>query len=106
MKIPLITLWKEKKDLNLTRELYLSKKAIVDLFKISPIEFVIADVGKDLNWITVENCFTFWKSEVVIHLADDLNEIFLDEFPENYAYVASLWKGGAQESIVLLEKFH
>jgi hypothetical protein len=74
--------------------------------KIAAVEFVIADVGLNLQWIIVEKCYEFWKSEVTEHLADDLNKIFMDEFPGNYAYISSLWKGGTEGLVILIEKFH
>lgn len=106
MLIPLTKLWTDQEDIAAERGKYLTAENIKEILKKNPVEFVIADVGLKLNWISFDKSFDFWKSEVKQHLANDPNFINLDSFPENYAYVASEWVGEIQIPIILLEKYH
>jgi hypothetical protein len=105
-KIPLETLWTNELEIPAKRKSYLTKNDIKQLLKQSKLQFVIADGGYKLNWIEINKCFDFWKSEVEKHLATDINKIYLDNFPDNYAYIASEWIGEIETPIVLLEKVH
>ncbi len=105
-KIPLETIWTNEHEIPAKRRLYLARNDIRQLLKQSKLQFIIADVGHKLNWIEINKCFNFWKSEVEKHLATDINKIYLDNFRDNYAYIASEWIGEIQAPIVLLEKVH
>ena len=89
------------------RERWLSQADLRDILKQNPVEFFIADVGSPLRRVAVEKCYEFWKSEVQAHLADNADLGFiLEDYPGNYAYIASEWKSTNEASIVLLEKHH
>ena len=94
------------KESQFKRQNYLDKNSIKELIGIKLLEFVIADIGKELNWITKENCFEFWKTELQLHLANDHNHIKITNNPNEYVYVASLWTNESNSTIILLEKFH
>ena len=85
---------------------YLTTENIRELLKEHLIMFVIADIGLKLTWISSDKSFDFWKTEVKPHLAEEINHINLDNFPDNYAYVASEWSEETKGSIILLEKYH
>lgn len=104
--IPMMSLWRDNRDIAAKRERYLTADNLRDILSIHPIEFVVADVGNVLVWMSYDQCFDFWKNEIKAHLADELTHIYLDNFPENYAYVASMWIDGTEPPIVLLEKYH
>ena len=54
-----------------------------------------------------ENCFEFWKSEIKPHLIVNPAEGFsVDDYPGEYAYIASEWIGDSKSPIVLLEMYH
>lgn len=106
-QIPLTHLWKDQEDLCVKRERNLTQNDIREILKQYPIEFVIADIGSKLKWISVEKCYEFWKSEVQGHLVDNQNkDIYLEGFSKEYAYFASEWTGEIQTPIILLEKHH
>lgn len=105
-QFPLTNLWTDIKDISARREKFLTADNIQDMLKEYPIEFVVANVGEKLKWISYEKSFDFWKTELKPHLANDINSINLDNFPDNYAYIASEWTGEIQTLIVLLEKYH
>jgi len=105
-QIPLTRLWKDEEDVVAKRSRYLTTENIKQVLKEFPVEFVIADIGCKLQWIGLDASFDFWKTELRSHLINDRDNIDLDQFPDNYAYVASQWFGECQNMIILLEKHH
>jgi hypothetical protein len=80
---------------------------LIDLLRRCAVEFYVADVGHPLLRIDVTKCFDFWQNEVKAHLVDDPECGFsLENFPGEYAYLASEWSGQIQTPIILLEKHH
>jgi hypothetical protein len=57
-------------------------------------------------WIELNDCWTFWKNEVKPHLARNVDEIILAEYPDRYAYVAKRWSTRFSEPVIVLEKHH
>jgi hypothetical protein len=82
-----------------------SHDEIRDKLREAPCEFVIADVGKALDWIPLDRCYAFWKTEVRRHLAPDPLRMPLSAFPGEYCYVACEWKT-RENCIILLERHH
>ena len=106
-KIPMKEIWNHKGALQAIRDRYLSANALKDMLKKFPVEFVIANVGDTLKSVPVSKCYEFWKSEVKAHLISSPDEPFrLEDFPKEYAYLASEWVGEIKNPIVLLEKYH
>lgn len=103
--IPLNHLWKPNGEETNERGEYLSIQALFEILNSSSFEFAIADCGLPLKWIDKKDSFDFWKSEVNTRLADPSKPIDLDDYPSNYAYLASKWtdKDGI---VILLEKYH
>ncbi len=106
-RIPLNTLWDEEGEVAATRTRSLSKSVLTEMLSKYPVEFYVADIGQSLRRVEVHKCYSFWKSEVKAHLVNDTDEkIILENYPGEYAYVASEWSGEIQAPIVLLEKLH
>lgn len=105
-QLPLKTLWKESKYISFTREKYLDRKSIEALLAKTSVEFAVADVGSKLNWVAIDKCYYFWKLEVREHFADNPDKIYLEHFPDNYAYIGSKWTSENGLQIILLEKIH
>jgi hypothetical protein len=105
-KIPLSQLWDSNKLLEAKREAYLTQADIKGILQTEPTVFIVANLGKTLQWIKPSEIYAFWKSTAKNHIADDLSRIDYESFPDNYAFVASKWVGEGEEVIVLLEKFH
>jgi hypothetical protein len=105
-QLPLTNLWTDKKNIFAKREKYLTASDIQETLKKYPVEFVVAIIGEKLNWISYDKSFDFWKTELKPHLADDINNINLDSYLNNYAYVASEWISEVKTHIILLEKYH
>src|SRR5215203_4926531 len=104
-EIPLENIWNSQKEMNIQRSSFLTKERIKEMLRNGPVDFILADVGNKLEWIATSNCYNFWKSEVEIHLTENLPEIDLDDFPNDYAYIASEWTGDIKTPIILLEKY-
>ena len=85
----------------------LKRTEIAELLRTGAIEFVVADVGRPLDWIDPHDCFSFWKNEVKSHLADAGSQIEPENFPGAYCYAASQWVcEEIARPIVLLERYH
>lgn len=103
--IPLNILWTNDTEVQAERSTYLSPNDIRSLLKESPVQFIVADVGHKLKWIDDDQCFDFWKAEKN-HIAENPGQVNLEDFIDNYAYIASRWTGEQDIPIVLLEKVH
>lgn len=108
-QLPLPELWNEHGLVEATRERTRRRADVKSLLQSTPVQFVVADVGKHLRWIPEEDRFVFWKSDARDHIVEDPERpIDIYAYPEGYAYVASEWVGDplAPARIVLLERYH
>jgi hypothetical protein len=105
IQTPLTELWTSKEALGHKRIRNLGKEDIRAMIKAKPIEFVFADVGRQLIWTDKSKCFDVWKNEIEKHLIER-EKIKLDDYPDSYGYVASEWANDGSSPIVLLEKLH
>jgi hypothetical protein len=106
-RIPLNVLWDEAGEVAATRERWLSKSALREMLRKYPVVFYVAEVGKPLRQVGVQECYDFWKSEVRVHVVENPDSEFrLNDFPGEYAYLASEWSGEIPTPIVLLEMHH
>ncbi|MFN8360918.1 MAG: hypothetical protein U0264_13475 [Candidatus Kapaibacterium sp.] len=104
--LPLLSIWVAGRDLTAERVGYLSSKEIQQILHLQPVEFVVPNVGDTLQWIGINACYDFWKSEAKSHIADNTDHIELRNFPGEYAYIASAWIGEFETPVVVLEKVH
>jgi hypothetical protein len=101
---PLTELWTDEGLVDAKRGRQLSTSDLKEI--LNDVIFVVADVGQKLNWIKKEKVFDFWKTDLQKHLWNKSDEIKLDNFPDNYAYLATEWTDKADTKIILLEKLH
>jgi len=104
-KIPLTELWDESGTIGGGRIRDLNENTLLEMIRSGSVRFVVADCGLKLDWISREKHFDFWKT-IRPQVADPAERIFLRNFPNETAYVASEWRGRAGECLVLLEKYH
>jgi hypothetical protein len=105
-RLPLEQLWNKDGDVAATRWRRLDRAAIRDLLGRGPVQFVVADVGRQLRWIPESERFRFWKADGTVHLADG-ERVDLLTFPDGIAYTASEWTRSPDGvPIVLLETHH
>jgi hypothetical protein len=106
MGIPLAELWTDEGALRAMRGGPLDREAIRDRLNRGPVRFVVANVGRPLEWVPLGRRFEFWKRDVTVRLAD-ADKTHLDEFSDGMAYHASEWTDSDDETpIVLLEVAH
>ena len=107
--LPLRELWNSNGVVAAEEHGALNSDDIGQLLRLGKVRFVVADVGRPLYWVPLEQCHTFWKVKVKERLVDPViseSGIFLDEYPGAYCYLASAWQPDTGERIVLLSKFH
>ena len=105
-KIPLECLWTEEEELDFERQKYLNGEEIKEILKAGPVRLIVADVGQKLKWIPLDKCFERYKKEIKEHIIDHLENIDLEKFKYNFAYIASLWTDKANKKVVVLEQVH
>ena len=105
-KIPLESIWTDKKELLVKRIAYLTVKDVAQLLSNAAVQFVVADVGLKLKWIDANQRFEFWNKEAKRHIVDSVNKFELASFVGNYVYVASWWEAPDEAPIITLEKYH
>jgi hypothetical protein len=105
-KMPMDSIWTENEELKSERKEYLSQNQVSEILKEGPLQFLIADVGNKLIWTKVDECYKMYKSYFKDHILRDVNYINLDDYKDNFCYLASLWIGESKTPVILLEKFH
>ena len=105
-KMPLTELWNDSGVIAAKKVRDLGSSEIVSMLRAGRVRFVVADIRHHLQWIPLEDCYEFWKSEVKMHLTQPDANTYLEDFPGEYCYLASEWKAEVGEPIVLLEKSH
>jgi len=106
-RLPLDRLWDEDVDIPAQRERYLSRPLLHEMLRQCSVEFYVADIGSPLRRVDVAHCYEFWKSEAAKNIVDDPEAGFrLEDYPGQFAYIASEWSGEIHTPIVLLEKHH
>jgi hypothetical protein len=103
---PLHQLWNDRGIVSEKELRELHAADIAELLRAGRVQFVVANVGSSLKWIPIDECYSFWKSEVKYHLADSGADNYLEDFPDDYCYLASEWESRDGESIVLLVMLH
>jgi len=104
-RIPLRNLWTDDlKEIKAKRGRRLTTSDIQSMLQVGTVTFVVANLGTPLQWIQLDECFRFWKS-IKNNIADE-EEIFLDNYPDEFAYVATEWNEESGERIILLETHH
>ena len=105
-QIPLTELWNSSGPLNAFRVEGLGETDIVRLLR-DGASFVVAGVGLPLRWISEDDRFAFWKTEVRCRLvAPEADGFCLDDYPGSYCYVAAMWKCASTAPVIVLEKHH
>lgn len=104
--MPIEALWDESGETISERVGPLTSSGIADLLRTGPVRFVVADVGRPLQWIAPNRCFEFWKEGLKHNVCEDGKKRPLDTYPGSYCFLASLWRDTTAGAVVLLEKHH
>ena len=104
--MPLSHLWGKEGQLEAQRVRRVGNDEISELMR-NGSTFVVADVGHPLRWIPEQDRFAFWKAEVKGRLVPPHADRFcLEAYPNEYCYVASVWRCAGSKSVIVLEKHH
>src|SRR5262249_27680064 len=105
-RMPLSDLWDKSGQLNAHRVKHVGRKEITQLLRDAST-FVVADVGHPLRWIPEKDRFNFWKTEVKDHMVPaEVNSFYLEDYPNEYCFVASVWHCVESKPVVVLERHH
>lgn len=105
--LPLDEVWGPDGTLALERGADLDRSAVETMLRKDPVQFLIADVGKPLEWVPLGDSRKFWRRDAAERLVGPKETGRLDDFTESYFYRAQAWVDGEGEVIlVLLEKNH
>jgi len=103
---PLTELWNSNGLLDAHRAENLGETDIVRLLQ-NGSSLVVAEAGQPLQWISGDDRFAFWTTEVKCRLvAAAADGFYLDDYPDNYCYVASMWQCAPSTPVIVLEKHH
>ncbi len=83
-------LWDDAGPLAATPVRDLTAFDIRTLLQAGSVWFVVANIASPLRWVSVGECFRFWKAEVQSRVADP-GGARLEDFPGEYCYFASEW---------------
>ena len=87
-RMPLTELWNEHGVIRAEKIRELGSSEIASMLRVGKLRFVVADIAHHLEWVSPEDCYQLWKSEVKMHLAQPDNKIYLEDFPGEYCYSA------------------
>lgn len=105
--MPLTAIWNREGELKAERVRELGVDDIKSVLRNGTTQFVVADVGKPLDWIDQTLSFEFWDKTVKHRLVEPGLEGFaLEDFPGEYCYCATLWKTQELVDIIVLETCH
>ncbi|HXH42250.1 MAG TPA: hypothetical protein VNK51_00210 [Bradyrhizobium sp.] len=106
VSLPLAELWTDKGPLHLQRAERVGDAEIVQLLQ-GGSTFVVAEVGKPLQWILAADRFAFWKTELKCRLVPaDVDNFDIGSYRGGYCYLASAWRNHSSSPIVVLEMHH
>jgi len=103
--MPLTEIWDDRGTILGERIRYLDQITVRELLRSGAVQFVVADPGLELDWIPAEKRFAFWKTARP-QVANTDGPVCLEEFPHEFYYIASEWRGRAGECLILLERHH
>lgn len=103
--IPLAELWDDTGPIAGSRSASLTADDLRRRLRQGPVRFVVADLDAPLNWLPASACYDFWKLELKARLAET-KEFYLEDFPDEYCYLASEWRLDAGDTVILLEMYH
>ena len=106
-QMPQNELWNDHRIVSTKKIRSLSADDIADILRLGKARFVVANIGEHLKWIPFEESYGFWKSEVKMRVVNpEENRFYLEDFPEEYCYIAEEWEADEGERIILLMMSH
>jgi hypothetical protein len=109
--IPMDALWDPTwRVLDAARMAYVDAEEIRERLRSGNAQLLIADLGSGLVRVDGPDAFALWKNELLPRLVspEKFEEGFtLEDYPDHYCYVASVWEGPEiKRPTLLFEKYH
>ncbi|RSK30166.1 hypothetical protein [Hymenobacter metallilatus] len=104
--IPLEQLWNEAEILPHERQEYLNEQEVQDLLKNGNVPIVLASCGLKLAWIAPLEALARFKREIKGHIVNNPDRFVLQDYEDDWCYLASLWNNTLEERVLLLETYH
>ena len=108
-RTPLKQLWNDDGYLEGVLVAELGADEISAMLQDETVNFVVACVGGPLRWIPPSDAKSFWDTDAkrrIVEPTDDPDGFSLDDFPDNCAYVANLWRVDGIPSVVVITVSH
>ena len=99
--LPIGELWAGPRLVSTIKVRDLDASQVVDLLRSELVRFVIAEVGKPLQWVPNNERYDFWKNVVKSHFGIPESSA---RFADEYYYLGCEWKSYDGDTIVLLSK--
>jgi hypothetical protein len=110
-QIPLWELWTDRGPLAVTRIRSLAMSDLAVALHAGPLlgpaRFVIADIGKPLQWLDSFQKLAFLHDEATGRIVDpSAADVRLADFPGEYCFAVSEWRDDSSAPIYLFERYH
>jgi len=108
-RMPLDALWDSHGELRLEKKRAVGLVQVADLLRHGRVRFVLANCGDPLKWVPEEAIYRFWSEDVKARLVEPgeaENSFRLEDYPDEYCYLATEWGGEGEVPVVLLEMYH
>ena len=105
-KLPLQVICDDSGLVSQVRGRWLNQVKIREYLRKSAIRFIVADIGKEIRWVPLPDCYLFWKTEQA-HIASPESNVSTNDYDGGYFYFASEWMNAKyKEPLILLERHH
>ncbi len=84
----------------------MTEREALELLLDGKIAIAEASCGLKLTWILPNNSLAFYKEQIKGHVAKDPDRIVLEDYEDDWCYLASLWVDAQDEKVILLETYH
>lgn len=108
-QMPLERLWDDQRELTYVRGSGVGSERIRELLRTGRVRFVVAYCGEKLRWIQQEDLHRYWKTVVQPHLVEPTESELgrcLEDFPDEFCFIATEWGDADQVPVILLEMQH
>jgi len=104
-ELPIAEVWGVEGALPLHRGEDLDRSAVEQLLRKDDVQFVVAEVGSDLEWVPLAKSRSFWRGDAAERLIGPKETGRTDDFADSYFYRAQAWlDDDGAVAVVVLEK--
>jgi hypothetical protein len=104
--IPLEQIWTETEILPHERQEFLNEQQVYDLLQNGNVPIMLASCGLKPTWISPQEALARFKREIKDHIVNNPDKIVLEDYEDEWCYLASIWTDTHEEKVLLLETYH